>query len=58
MIFAHVQNLGPTQTFSNEFSRTPRVPQKLDMICGSAHAQPQPKRIGVTRIMAKKPTKN
>ena len=58
MIFAHMQNLVLAQTFSNEFSGVPRVHQKLHMVCGLAHKQPQPKRIGVTRVMAKKPTKN
>ena len=54
MILAHVQNLVASQTFSNEFSGVPRVRQKLHMVCGIAHKQPQPKRIGVTRVMAKK----
>ena len=54
MIFAHMQNLGATHTFSNEFSGVSRVHQKLHMVCGIAHKQPQPKRIGVTRVMAKK----
>ena len=53
MIFAHMQNLGLSQTFSNEFSGMPRVHQKLLMVCALAHTQPQPKRIGVTRVMAK-----
>ena len=48
MIFAHVQNCGPAQTFSNAFSGAPRAHQKLHMVCGIAHTQPQPKRIGVT----------
>ena len=53
MIFAHMQNLVGTYTFSNEISRTPRVFHKFHMVCGFAHTQPQPKRIGVTRVMAK-----
>ena len=53
MILAHLQNLVTTQTFSNEFSGMRRVRQKLHMVCGIAHTQPQPKRIGVTRIMVK-----
>ena len=57
MIFAHMQNLGATHTFFYEFSGVPRVHQKLHMVCGLAHTQPQPKRIGVTRVMSKKPTK-
>ena len=32
MIFAHMQNLGRLQTFSYEFSGTPRVFHKLHMI--------------------------
>ena len=31
MIFAHVQNLGPSQTFSNVFSGVPRARQQLHM---------------------------
>ena len=58
MIVAHMQNLGPLQTLSNEFSGAPRVHQKLHMACGLAHKQPQPKRIGVSRVVAKKLTKN
>ena len=54
MIFAHMQNLGGTDTVSNEFSRTPRVFHWLHMICGLAHTQPQPKRLGVSRVIAKK----
>ena len=54
MMLAHVQNLGPLQTFSNEFSGVTRVRPKLHMACSIAHKQPQPKRIGVTRIVAKK----
>ena len=53
MILAHMQNLGPLQTFYNEFSGASRVHQKLHMVCAIAHKQPQPKRIGVTRIVAK-----
>ena len=53
MSFAHLQNLGSTLTFSNEFSGVSRVHQKLHMACGLAHKQPQPKRIGATRVMAK-----
>ena len=58
MIFAHMQNLGPSQTFSNDFSGVPRVHQKLLMVCGIAHAQPQPKRIGVTHNETKTLPKN
>ena len=57
MIFAHMQNLGRTHTFSNEFSGVSRVHQKLHMVCGLAHKQPQKKRNGVTRVIAKT-TKN
>ena len=53
MILAHMQNLGRLQTFSNEFSGVSRVHQQLHMVCGIAHTQPQPKRIAVTRVMAK-----
>ena len=52
-----MQNLEPSQTFSNEFSGVSRVRQKLHMVCGIAHKQPQPKRIGVTRDVAKKQPK-
>ena len=60
MFLAHVQNLVLSQTCSNELCGASRVRQKLHMVCGIAHKQPQPKRIGVTRVMAKKekPTKN
>ena len=54
MIFAHMQNLELLRTFSNEFSGTSRVRQKLPMVCGIAHKQLQPKRIGVTLVVAKK----
>ena len=57
-ICVYEPNLGVAQTFSNEFSGAPRVHQKLHMACGLAHKQPQPKQIGVSRIMAKKLTKN
>ena len=58
MIFAYMQNLGATHTVSKEFSGVARAHQQLNMICVIAHKQPQPKRIGVTRIMSKKPQKN
>ena len=58
MIFAHMQNLGPLQTFPNEFAGMSRPHQKLHIACGMAHKQTQPKRIGVTRVMSKEPTKN
>ena len=54
MILAHVQNLGLSPTFPHEFPGATRVHQKLHMVCGIAHTQPQPKRIGATRVMAKK----
>ena len=57
-IFAHMQNLEATRTFSNEFSGVSRVHQKLHVVCSLAHKQPQPKRIDATRVMVKKPTKN
>ena len=53
-IFARMLDLGAAQTFSNEFSGMSRARQKLHMACGIAHTQPQPKLIGVTRIIAKK----
>ena len=58
MIFTHMQSLEVTQPFSNEFSGVSRAHQKLHMVCGLARKQPQPKRIGVTRVMAKKQTKH
>ena len=53
MIFAHMQNLVRTHTFSNEFYGAYRVHQKLHVVYGLAHKQPQPKRICATRVVAK-----
>ena len=52
-IFAHMTNLGPAHTFSNEFSGAPRVFQNLYMAQDSHHTQPQPKRIDETRLTPK-----
>ena len=52
-IFAHMLNLGSAQTFSNEFSGTPRAPPDLHMVQDSQHKQPQPKRTHETRVMPK-----
>ena len=43
-----IMNLSP-----NSFSGERRLHQKMHMVCGIAHKQPQPKRIDVTRVMAK-----
>ena len=52
-IFAHMLNLGPAQTFSNEFSEPSRGSPDLRMVQDSQHTQHQPKRIGAARIMPK-----
>ena len=53
-IFVHMQNLGLPQAFSNECCGVSCVHQQLHLVCCLARTQPQPKRIGVTRVVAKK----